>query len=304
MVAESESVYMIANPRAGRIQRKKRLVEGSFGAKCVWEETRGAGHAEALAYEASLRGFRWIVAVGGDGTIHEVLNGILRNLDNQSILGLIPAGTANDYAASFTRNDPTDPTTPLRVDAGCLRWEGGCRYFANVAGLGFSGEIARRARQMLRIPARMRYTLALLRQLGPSYGPQGISVSFDGDAKIETETLLMSAAIGKREGSYPLHGQADLSDGLFEVLRLGRLSRRELAWHFPAMLRGVLPRNHPEVQRKRCRRIEVASPVPVPIHVDGEFPRGADPGAFTRFSLEIIPQALQASLLQPSVARA
>lgn len=297
MTQENESAYVIANPRAGRHRHKTRLARRLAQPPCIWEETREQGHGETLAYEASVREYRWIIAVGGDGTIHEVLNGMLSNPNNQSILGLIPAGTANDYAASYSSGQHMDPNHPLRVDVGCLRWQGGQRYFANVAGFGFSAEIASRARDMLRVPARLRYTLSLLRQLGPGYGPRRIQMAVDDGPKRETEALLISAAIGKREGSYPLHGRADVSDGLFEFLRLGRLSRRELAWYFPAMLRGVLPENHPHVHQSQCRRIVIESSIPVPIHVDGEFPRGACPEAFTRFSLETIPQALQVALI-------
>jgi diacylglycerol kinase (ATP) len=299
MSAESESAYVIANPQAGRIRHKKPLGHGPRGAACTWQETRSEGHAESLAYEASVRGFRWIIAAGGDGTIHEVLNGMLRNPKNQSILGLIPAGTANDYAAAFTGNQYPSPAAAMRVDIGCLRWEDGLRYFANVAGLGFSAEIACRARRMVRIPARMRYTMALVRQLGPGYGPRFISLALDDGPAIETNTLLVSIAVGKREGSYPLHPNADLTDGLFDFLRLGRLSRRELAWHFPAMLRGVLPQNHPQVHQTRCRCVRMAASQPIPIHLDGESPKGASVDALSQISLEIIPQAIEVEWMMP-----
>lgn len=297
MISEGGSAYVIANPRAGRARHKKPMERRPCESERIWAETEGEGHAESLAYEASMRGFHWIIAMGGDGTIHEVLNGMMRNANNRSILGVIPAGTANDYAASF-QVTPTDARAgALRVDVGRLSWRTGSRYFANVAGLGFSGDIANRARRMLRIPARVRYTLALLRQLGPGYAPKPMSVSLDGGPMIESKTLLVSAALGQREGSYPLHARADLTDGLFEFLQLGRLSRRELAWHFPAMLRGVLPRNHSQVFRRQCRHIRIEAKQPIPVHLDGEFPKGAVEQELTEIDLEVIPGAIEVEML-------
>lgn len=294
MIEENQTAFIIANPRAGRMHRSRSREREWNGVPCNWHQTAHAGHAESLAYDASLRGFRWIVAAGGDGTIHEVLNGMLRNPSNRSILGWIAAGTANDYAASF-RGDAFDPINhaPTAVDVGCMKWHGGCRFFANVAGIGFSGEIANRARSMPRMPARIRYTSSLLWQLGPRYGPRALSISFDDQPLSETETLFMSAAIGKHEGSYPLHLPADLTDGCFEILRIGRLPRSELARYFPAMLRGQLPVGHPEVHRTRCHRLEVVAQEGVPLHLDGELPKGAAANEWKRFTLEVLPQAIQ-----------
>jgi diacylglycerol kinase (ATP) len=235
--------------------------------------------------------------MGGDGTIHEVLNGMMNHPNNQSILGLIPAGTANDYAAAFSKRPKSDRNDPLRVDVGRLTWSKGSRYFANVAGLGLSGEIANCARSMTRIPARVRYTSALLRRLGPGYGARAMRMSLDDEPMVERETLLISVALGPREGSYPLHAKADLTDGLFEILRIGRLARRELAWHFPAMLRGSLPQDHPQVMQQRCRRIHLASQDPIPIHLDGEFPKAAAQDDLREITLEVVPQAVEVEVI-------
>ena len=130
-------------------------------------------------------------------------------------------------------------------------------------------------------------------QFGSSFGARPLSIELDDAPAKDTQTLLLSAAIGKREGSYPLHPQADLSDGLFEVLRLGRLHRRELAWHFPTMLRGVLPKSHPEIEQMRCRRIAISSDAPIPVHLDGEPLVGNSQNALHHFCLEVIPNAIE-----------
>jgi diacylglycerol kinase family enzyme len=285
-----DSAVIIANPMAGRKQPSMEtawiheLLPNLKGAKLEFAITRHAGHAEDLAHRASLQGVRWIVAAGGDGTIHDVLNGMMRNRDNQSILGLAPCGTANDYAASFPhRGLSINSCQPTPVDIGLLTWPGGTRFFINVASIGISGLVANTARRLKRYPPRLRYTLALAMQLGPGFGARPYYLGFDHATRNPTECLLLSVAIGKREGSYSLHPDADVGDGLFDVLKLGRLTRRELIWYFPAMLRGILPKDHPQVERLRCTRLELASAQPIPMHLDGENPYREVSESMSRF---------------------
>lgn len=274
-----DSAVIIANPMAGRKQPSMETawihnaLPDLKGRKLDFAITHHARHAEELAHRASLQGVGWIIAAGGDGTIHEVLNGMMRNRDNQSILGLAPCGTANDYAASFPhRGLSINSCQPTAVDIGLLTWPGGTRYFINVASIGISGLVANTARRLKRYPPRLRYTLALAMQLGPGFGARPYYLGFDHAPRNPTECLLLSVAIGKREGSYPLHPDADVGDGLFDVLKLGRLTRRELIWYFPAMLRGILPKDHPQVERLRCTHLEFATVLSTPMHLDGENP--------------------------------
>lgn len=299
MTDRKNTILMIANPRAGRKRSKsywnsmEKQFKRSKNDVIRWETTSYPKHAESLAFRASLDGISTIIAVGGDGTIHEVVNGMMQNPENQSILGWIPAGTANDYAASFTCESHGNETpSPTLVDIGILKWDEGCRYFANVAGVGLSGAIADRARLMKRIPARIRYTLALLLQTGPQFGTRNFSLSVDHDRTLPSDTLMMSVAIGRREGSYPLHADANPSDGLFDWLHLGKLTRFDLARHFPAMLLGNLPTNHPHVQRGRCTRLDISSSDPIAIHLDGESPNESPCPTIRSLSIEIIPRAI------------
>ncbi len=283
---------MIANPNAGRKRRSASQRFASVRAPVQLEVTQSTGHAEALAHQASLDGLQAVIAVGGDGTIHEVLNGLMKNKENQTALAWLPLGTANDYAASF--DGLTLPkNSRFRVDVGILKFDGNCRYFANVAGVGLAGAVADRALSMRRLPARIRYTSALAMELGPQFKTRQLVLQMDDGPSTEVSALMLSAAIGKREGSYPLHPDAVLDDGLFDVLKLGQLSRIELAWYFPAMLRGNIPNSHPEIERSRCRRLEIASSSPIPIHLDGEPP----PKPIYRFTLEVLPNAIDCLIL-------
>lgn len=289
-------LLMIANPCAGRKRPSLQQFKDRLDQSVQIHVTQFAGHAEQLAYQASMDSCSAVIAVGGDGTIHEVLNGLLKNPENQTALGCLPAGTANDYAESLKDFGALNMPGKL-VDVGVMQWESGRRYFANVAGIGLPGAVADRARRMKRLPARVRYTASLLTQLGYRFKTQAMTLRYDDGPTSESYSLMLSAALGKKEGSYPLHPEACLCDGLFEVLRLGRLRRRELAWHFPAMLRGIIPKSHSQIEHRRCSKLEVTSQSPIPIHLDGEDPLGNSKRPLHEFTLEVVPGAVRCYLV-------
>ena len=109
--------------------------------------TARAGHATELARQAADDGFAKVVAAGGDGTVHEVANGVLRAGRPEVVLHVLPAGSANDYADSLQREQP--PAAVRRVDVGVARREDGReRYFINCLGLGFNGAVTQEARRI------------------------------------------------------------------------------------------------------------------------------------------------------------
>jgi diacylglycerol kinase family enzyme len=260
--------------------------------------TQHASHAEQLAYQACQDGFDTIIAAGGDGTIHEVLNGILTSRCSGVRMGILAVGTANDYAYSLARREASSEPFTQRVDIGAMTCSGHRRYFANVAGVGFPGRAAELARGMKRLPARIRYTLAILRCMGASYQTDPIQID-DQQAK---SYLMISAAIGMREGSYPLTPDAKLDDGLFDLLLVGALRRRDILRYFPRMIRGDIPTTDPRIQTDRKSKIVLRSSRPIPLHLDGEDPwQGRQiPAQGTEFllELEVIPKAIAMELLQ------
>src|SRR5436305_38117 len=95
-----EQIYVIYNPSAGRGRAKSRLegLMSRLAGRVVLASTDGPGHAETLAYQAALNGCAVVGAAGGDGTFHEVANGILRAANPACALACLPIGSANDYA--------------------------------------------------------------------------------------------------------------------------------------------------------------------------------------------------------------
>ncbi len=262
--------------------------------------TSHPNHAEEMAHEASLAGCSMVIAIGGDGTVHEVLNGLMRNRENPSTLGIIAAGTANDYAQSLSVYRIQQTLDSESVDVGRVQW-GDCeRFFANVAGIGLPGKVAHFARPMRRLFPRLRYTLALLRCLGGSFCTEEIEVSVDHSDRSsasEKQLLMLSIAIGTREGSFELAPNAKFDDGLFDVLQVGRLTRWDLLRYFPSVLRGKIPTGDARISTSTCRRLSLRSRRPFPLHLDGEFPYQFPSTGRIDCHFELLPKRISVRLL-------
>lgn len=264
-------VCVIFNPTAGR-DRAARSIDQfrqRFGCGVELRPTHAPGHAEELAYEAARAGFGGVAAAGGDGTVHEVANGLLRAQRPEVVLHVVPVGSANDYADSLGREQP--PLLVRHVDVGLARRaDGRERYFVNGFGLGFNGAVtveARRIRWLRGVPL---YSLALLRALVRHFRAPPLTVTMDGQAR-QAPTLALSVNLGRREGNFTVTPDARLSDGWFDYIHVGDVRRWEMLRFLPGMVRGRLPKDHPKVLLGRCREVSVQGEVPLTVHLDGEF---------------------------------
>ncbi|MBM3966667.1 MAG: hypothetical protein FJ308_16615 [Planctomycetes bacterium] len=300
---DKDEILVIANPRAGRLGSKQSFDHARLPSHAHWVSTTHPGHAETIALDASNQRYRTVIAAGGDGTIHEILNGLLRNPSNQTRLGVLSLGTANDYAYSLRSQAHSMPPFSRFCDIGLVHWasnngSSGTRFFSNVAGIGLPGRVAHFARQMKRIPARVRYTLALLRSMGPAFRPIVSHITPHNSAKAECEELLMlSAAIGIREGSYPLTPNAVIDDGLLDILRVSMLRRVDLIRYFPRILRGSIPKRDPRIAEFRSEEITITSESAIPFHLDGEMPNDPSAANATQLSVRVLKKHLAVELL-------
>jgi diacylglycerol kinase (ATP) len=228
-----------------------------------------------LAFEAATRGFAVVAAAGGDGTVHEVANGLLRAARPEVALAVFPIGSANDYAHSlglvtgwWLKGDPTAHTRT--VDAGLARTKDGRqRYFVNGVGVGFNGAVTLESRRIRRLQGVWLYSLALFRALYYRFTAPVMALEIDG-CEQRLPTLALSVAIGRREGNFVLAPNALVDDGLFDYLHVGRLRRWELFRYFPGMITGDLPTGHPEIRSGRCRHVRLQAQGPLIVHLDGE----------------------------------
>lgn len=283
-------MHLVLNPAAGRggaEARRARIARylEERGVEPVWHVTEGPGHAGRVV--RGLPDGSLAVAVGGDGTVHEVAAACV---GRDRVLGVLPAGSGNDYVKALGVG--TDLGRALEVlvegrvrvvDAGEVNGV----PFNNGLGIGFDAEVAAGVAEA---PAYLggtgRYVWSVGRLL---LGFKCHEAVLKIDRKVvEAETILVAAALGTTYGAmFRLAPEAMLDDGLFDVVWSEKLSRGEVLRLVPAALRGTL-QDHPKVHTARARVVEVDLAEEVPAHVDGEM---LDP---TRvFRARVLPGALR-----------
>jgi YegS/Rv2252/BmrU family lipid kinase len=251
------------------------------------EFTAAPRHAAEIALR-SCKDFDAIVAIGGDGTIHEIAGAML---DCDIPLGIVPAGSGNDLVKSL--GIPNDVQAAVEIllagrtkviDAGTVN--GLC--FVNVVGIGFDAAVNHNSHG-IRWPASglLRYVAALIKTLG-TYTPLPLTVTIDGKASTQDLYLLTIGNGTTCGGGFRLTPHAKLDDGMLDVTFVKPITVPRLLWHLPKVFQGTLERVERYASMKRVTKLRVESTAPVPVHVDGEVYRGDT----TRLDIEVIPNAL------------
>jgi diacylglycerol kinase (ATP) len=273
------SALVIVNPAAGggraarTWQRASTRLNGLRDVECVM--TQKPGHARALAREAAAAGCERIIAVGGDGTISEVADGLA---GSQAILGIVPAGSGNDF--SCTLGLPSVPELAVRValhgdtrmlDLGHVQTASREVAFVNVAGCGFDAEVVRRTPSS-HMPGggTVLYLAGVLRTLA-AFRPRPVRFAVDGRA-FERRVLGVAVAIGPRYGGgLRIAPRAVLDDGLFDVCVVGDVTPFEVLLLLPLVYAGRHGA-HRAVEFFRCRElaIEPLEGAEVSCQADGE----------------------------------
>ena len=251
------------------------------------ELTRAPRHATEIALR-SCGDFETIVAVGGDGTIHEVAAGLLRCAKP---LGIIPAGSGNDLVKSLGIPVPVEQAVETllagrtrTIDTGTVN--GLC--FVNVVGIGFDAAVNHNSHG-LRWPASglLRYVFALVKTLG-TYGSVHLTVTVDGSA-IDRDLFLLTIGNGTTcGGGFRLTPHAKLDDELLDVTMVKPIGILPLLWHLPKVFKGTLDRVEHYASMRTAKKVRVESSAPVPVHVDGEIYRGDT----SVLEIEILPASL------------
>jgi diacylglycerol kinase (ATP) len=292
-------VCVIYNPAAGRGRAGRRLnrLRSFLGSRADFRPTEGPNHAEELARKAACEGYAVVGAAGGDGTVHEVANGLLSANRSGVRLAVYPVGSANDYAHALGLSAEwwlhAGPTPrPRSVDVGLVQDNGGRqRYFINGLGLGFNGAVTLESQRIQRLHGVLLYGLAMLRALRRHFHSPVMSVAIDGRVR-RVATLALSVAIGRREGNFVVAPDALVDDGWFDYLHAGAVSRWDLLRRVPQMIAGGLRADHPLLWTGRCREVRVQSESALTVHLDGEmFCRPED--GLQGLEIRILPQALE-----------
>lgn len=294
-----ERLFAVLNARAGS-GRARRAWDaaarawGRDGLEVAHAHTEGPGHAETLAADAVRAGWPVVVAMGGDGTIHEVVNGLLRAAGEDGApppLGIVPCGSGNDFVKAL--GTPTDPEAAARalarapgrpVDAGRVNQ----RHFVNGVGVGFDARVAFRARSIPWLKGTPLYGTALLAELRRNVSPS-VRLRIDGvDVAHEPVTLITVSNGPSHGGGFLLCPAARADDGALDVLVAASLPRRGILRFLARSLKG----SHgglPGIRFHLGRSVEITSDDPLPVHVDGEL---LDHAAH-RLAIDVLPGRLK-----------
>lgn len=293
----SGPICVIFNPAAGRGQALRTIdaIRQRIEVEVRLCPTSRPGHAIELARRAAEEGFPTIVAAGGDGTVHEVANGILQANRPETVLSIWPIGSANDYAFAlgirpwWKSNEP--PAFEVRaVDVGHVVGGGRSVFYVNCLGIGFNGAVTLEARRTSWLRGMPLYGLAILKALWRHFDQPLLRIRFD-DLVRETPTLALSVNLGPREGNFPITAAAQIDDGWFDVVQAGPLTRWQVLKLLPRMATGTL-RAGPRLWLGRCRRVAVESGVPLRVHTDGEFFCHPEDGV-RELTIELLPGRLR-----------
>jgi len=290
------------NADAGRAWRTvsylRPLVEEFGGAD--WAGSVYPTHATVLAHEAAKAGYQLVIAAGGDGTVHEVINGLMKvPPENRPRLGIVPLGSGNDFAHSEgIRSNPAEALKqvftgqPKRIDLGVFELDHGQReYFDNTFGMGFDATVTIRTHRLTHIHGFMMYLVAVLQTIAFNHEAPQMHIVTDGEAWDE-KTIMMVACNGPREGGgFAIAPSAITSDGKLDYASICHVSRLMMLRLVPEVMKGTHGR-FKQVRLGQFRRLELRSEKPVNIHADGEVIAGF--GTDVRnVRVEVVPGALE-----------
>ncbi len=267
--------YIIFNPTAGagRSQKVMQAVESHLKLKnedYQVAETKYKRHAAELARDAVGKGYTGILSVGGDGTLLEAASALY---DTDEILGIIPAGTGNDFRRAVgVSKDPIEALEAIlrghsrKVDMGCL---GGNTPFLNVAGTGFDVEVIRNTEKVRRIfTGGLAYFIGILLSL---FKHKNVSMTLTVDGQtLQRKVLLVAVANGKCfGGGLQVAPDASVFDGRFNILIINQVPRWRILFELPKLKKGLIEKISVSEQLM-CSEIAISSETPQYFEIDGD----------------------------------
>jgi YegS/Rv2252/BmrU family lipid kinase len=243
--------------------------------------TEYAGHSTDLAKQVMKNEVDWIVSVGGDGTLNEILNGLMiDHLDDKSLprLAMFPVGTGNDFSLSIkTTKDPAEFINALRkgqtikIDIGkIVSPTEGTKHFINIADAGLGGDVTQRIRTSGNVIGKWVYYKSILLSLFTYKRPTLKIISAQGESTQKVITVIIANGISFG-GGYKVGYDAKLNDGTFFIAIVGDISILTYLMKIPALMRGDKI-NHPKVHYFHAKNISLdnISDNPCYLEMDGE----------------------------------
>ena len=297
-------VKIILNPMADmgnawRIARDLRSITEQHGG-VDWSGTVYPGHAIELARQAGEQGYDMVIAMGGDGTVHEVVNGLMQvPEDRRPTLGVVPAGSGNDFAHGIDASNDSAKAlrcaldgNPSAVDLGLMTDDRGHKeYFDNTLGIGFGAIVTIRSHRLPILRGFLMYLTAVIQTIILDHNPIAMQIESD-DEKWEQKVIYLILCNGPREGGgFLIAPEARIDDGILHYAMITDVSRPMMFRIVPEVMKGTHGR-FKQVKMGTCKKFSLTANRPLYIHADGEIFSG--PGSDLRkVSIEILPKALK-----------
>jgi len=283
MSAAKDRFFAIVNPAAGG--GKSATLAGATlarlrenGIKVDVIASSAPGHAGELAREAYAQGYRNFLAVGGDGTAHEIINGIFsRNANPDRIsLGFLPVGTGNSFLRDFTEKGAADSLKALLanrkrpVDLVRLSHATGEVYSLNILSVGFTADVGAITNRVFKPFGHLGYLLGVIVRV-IQLKRRALTLRCDDETVWDDRRSLFLAFSNSKYtgGTMLIAPEADPSDGLIEFVRWGPIGRLGLLRMLPRLYDGT-HMQHPLASRKSVRHVEFNIPLPTDVMIDGE----------------------------------
>lgn len=290
----------IVNPAAGKGKALKRIPEieavfKDFEGEYIVEITEKPGHATEIAKFYSHKGDYRIYSIGGDGTLNEVLNGMV---ESNCSLGVIPSGSGNDFIRSiYNLSSYNDIVKKIvygseeYVDLGRVNEQ----YFLNISSVGIDAEIAYNAKEFKKLPfinGHMAYLFSIFTTVFKYKSKQ---IDFKIDSKnLSENTLLLAIANGTYYGGgMKIAPKANLGDGIFEVCHVQEVSKGKILRLFPKVIKG----EHDTIQEvsfHQGKNISLSCSEEFTMNIDGELFRAKEA------NFEIIPKGIKIIIPNPN----
>jgi diacylglycerol kinase (ATP) len=279
----SEAFLAIVNPaagggRCGKLAKPALEQLRASGVELQIAETSGPGDATQMARRAYARGQRQFIAVGGDGTAYEIVNGLFPEAEagGKPVLGFLPLGTGNSFLRDFTNNGAEHARKAILAskrkssDVLCLQHSGGRLYFINLLSVGFTADVTAAANRSFKGLGELGYLLGVFLCLA-RLRRQVFPLRADSDAEFDRRRCLFLSFNNSQYtgGNMRIAPQASTYDGLIEYVRWGPIGRIGLVRNLPTLFDGTHI-DHPLASRRGVRRIEFALDERVDVMIDGE----------------------------------